>query len=143
MIQCISLWNPWAALLALNAKRVETRSWSPGFRLRRGQQLAIHAAKKWNRELAALCVTEPFLTALRPIDGINGLQFGGFVALAEFIEAIPTTDAQPNEQERAFGDYRPGRFAWLLGNVRAIPFVPARGYQALWAVPEVTFAETA
>lgn len=143
MIQCISLWQPWAALIALHAKRIETRSWSPGLRLRHGQQLAIHAAKKWNRESAALCLTEPFLTALQPVGGITGLQFGGFVALAEFIEAIPTTDAQPNEQERAFGDYRPGRFAWLLANVRAIPFIPARGHQSLWTVPETTFEEPA
>lgn len=38
--------------------------------------------------------------------------------------------------ERAFGDYAPGRYAWLLANVRALPEpVPCRGYQQLWDVP--------
>lgn len=37
------------------------------------------------------------------------------------------------EQERAFGNYTPGRFAWLLSNIRALPeAIPARGALSLW-----------
>lgn len=41
--------------------------------------------------------------------------------------------------ELAFGDYTPGRFAWILDDVRALPEpVPARGMLGLWEweVPE-------
>jgi hypothetical protein len=43
--------------------------------------------------------------------------------------------------ERAFGDYAPGRFAWLMGDVRrlAVP-VFCRGYQRLWRLPEAVEA---
>jgi hypothetical protein len=41
---------------------------------------------------------------------------------------FPLTD-----QERAFGDYTPGRFAWLLANVKALPEpIPAKGALGLW-----------
>lgn len=37
------------------------------------------------------------------------------------------------DQERAFGDYTPGRWAWLLDNVRPLPRpIAARGMPGLW-----------
>ncbi len=37
-----------------------------------------------------------------------------------------------NGNELAFGDYTPGRYAWMLENVRMIEPVPAKGMQRLW-----------
>lgn len=34
--------------------------------------------------------------------------------------------------QKPFGDFAPGRYAWLLDNVRPIGPVPARGRQGLW-----------
>jgi hypothetical protein len=43
---------------------------------------------------------------------------------------------QMTEEELAFGDYRAGRFAWLLADIRALPEpIPARGALGLWDVP--------
>jgi hypothetical protein len=40
---------------------------------------------------------------------------------------------QPNEPERSFGDYTPGKWAWLLANVRPLDKPrPARGVSGLW-----------
>jgi hypothetical protein len=37
------------------------------------------------------------------------------------------------DSERAFGDYTPGRYAWLLADVRPVdPPIPATGRQGLW-----------
>lgn len=37
------------------------------------------------------------------------------------------------EAQRPWGDYRPGRWAWLLADVQALAEpVPCRGYQRLW-----------
>ena len=39
----------------------------------------------------------------------------------------------PTEQEMAFGDWRPGRYAWELQNVKLLPEpVPVKGKQGLW-----------
>ena len=41
-MRAISLWQPWASVVALGSKRIETRHWSTGHR----GPLAIHAAKR-------------------------------------------------------------------------------------------------
>ena len=42
-MKAITLWQPWASLIAAGAKTIETRTWSPPHSLI-GQPLAIHAA---------------------------------------------------------------------------------------------------
>jgi hypothetical protein len=59
-MKCISLWNPWAFLIAIGKKQNETRSWPTSYR----GLLAIRAAKKWNKELYDICCTEPFYSIL-------------------------------------------------------------------------------
>jgi hypothetical protein len=51
-MKAISLWQPWASLIACGAKPFETRSWAPPRDLI-GQPIAIHAAKKIDKEAAA------------------------------------------------------------------------------------------
>jgi len=46
-----------------------------------------------------------------------------------------TADNMPDEDsdERGFGIYRPGRFMWILENIKALQEpVPAKGHQGLW-----------
>ena len=38
----------------------------------------------------------------------------------------------PTDQEIAFGDWTPGRYAWILDNIRQIEPVPAKGQQRIW-----------
>jgi activating signal cointegrator 1 len=48
-MKAITLTQPWATLVAIGAKRIETRSWPTNYR----GPLAIHAAKgfpKWAKE---------------------------------------------------------------------------------------------
>lgn len=57
-MKLISLWEPWASLMAIGAKKIETRSWATSYR----GWLAIHAAKRWTaaeRDFASdrLCIT--------------------------------------------------------------------------------------
>src|ERR1700694_167443 len=48
-MKAISLWQPWASLIACGAKPYETRHWAPPRELI-GQRIAIHAAKKVDRD---------------------------------------------------------------------------------------------
>jgi hypothetical protein len=50
-MKAISLWQPWASLIACGAKPFETRSWAPPRELI-GTTIAIHAAKKIDAEAA-------------------------------------------------------------------------------------------
>jgi activating signal cointegrator 1 len=140
----LTLTQPWATLVALGAKKIETRSWATSYR----GPLAIHAAKGLGsggeQGLMELCRTEPFRSVLLDAGylGTPVLPRGAIVAVCELIGCVPTIGTGPkgtdwindlSDQERAFGDYTPGRYALPLDNVRALPEpIPARGALGLW-----------
>lgn len=150
-IKTLTLTQPYASLMAIGAKKVETRGWYPSS-LRSGQRIAIHAAKGFGdgdaETFCKQCGEEPFKSALvagfragyftssRPPGFYPGdLPRGAVVAIARFVKAI-RGDAPKierlSEQERAFGFYGPGRWAWVFEDVRAIEPIPARGQLYLW-----------
>lgn len=138
-MKALSLTQPWATLVAIGAKRYETRDWRTAYR----GTIAIHAAKNMPRTAADLCMEEPFRGALRaagyqlPAD----LPRGCLVGAADIFDCIPAEEAEAYLQlmdgtELAFGDYRPGRWAWKLANAWAFKQpVPCRGNVNLWEIP--------
>ena len=142
-MKCISLWQPWASLIAIGAKRIETRSWPISYR----GPLLIHAAKKWDKELAHLCWREPFRSYLHPHGLLERMPRGVIVCRCELHGCVQVSELArtiPDEPERSFGDYSEGRFAWLLRD--AEPFekpVPYRGMQGLFDVPITQIATLA
>lgn len=100
-MKCISLWQPWATLMAIGAKRIETRSWPTSHR----GPLAIHAAKKRPSEIPGLldairadwphwsealrrdgCV----LDEERKLIGLGGLPYGAIVAVVHLDDCFGT-----------------------------------------------------
>jgi hypothetical protein len=169
-VKALSLTQPWASLVSLGQKRIETRSWPTSYR----GELAIHASARFPVVDRILCLREPFASALVAggvpetlwTDGSRGrgadwaaLPLGAIVAVAQLVGCISTEEVtsqqlarQPApyqwvidvrrtfleipETECAFGDYSPGRYAWLLEDVRQLPTpVPCRGALGLWQVP--------
>lgn len=125
-MKALSLHQPWASLVAVGAKRVETRSWRTHHRGR----VAIHAARFPG--LLHLAREEPFAAALRGIE----LPLGVVLATARLVDCVPTVcglSRSLTAVEHAFGDYSEGRWAWLLEDVEPLATpVPARGYPGLW-----------
>src|SRR5690348_15807140 len=58
----LPLRQPWAQLMAIGAKTIETRSWATGYR----GLVAIHAAQKFTAEMRERIEGEPFRSALAP-----------------------------------------------------------------------------
>jgi single-strand DNA-binding protein len=148
----LSLWQPWATLVAVGAKRIETRSWR--YKGEVPVQLAIHATKTFPPAARALCSEEPYQTVLR-VNGYRSpesLPLGRVLATCTLLQCVPVETCRPDDYaELAFGDYTPGRFGWLLDDVRRLdPPVQARGAQGLWRweppvtgpVPEARESET-
>jgi len=162
-MKAITLTQPWATLVAIGAKRIETRSWSTSYR----GPLAIHAAKGLGpvggkRGLMEQCAIEPFNTVLKAAGERHYAQhtslramaehpfmpLGMIVATCRLVEIYPTLDRfktlrfldggfgdfwELTDQERAFGDYAEGRFAWLLADIEPLPEpIPAKGALGLW-----------
>lgn len=144
-MKCLSLWEPWATLIARGDKQIETRSWFTSYR----GPLAIQAAKTSK----SLCIWGPiWLQADSDIKARlkqvpecpRPWPLGSIVAVATLFDCVPTVPLADvlSMKERAFGDYTIGRFAWVLKDVRALSKpIPVRGYQGLWDLdPEVTAA---
>jgi hypothetical protein len=140
-LHTLTLTQPYATLIAVGAKQLETRSWPTKHR----GLLAIHAAGSLAGisgpgisgpdALRALCRRPAIAAALRAVRlGPDRLPLGAVVALCRVAACVRTEETHGlTPTERAFGDYTPGRWAWVLGDVWALPVpIPARGYQGLW-----------
>lgn len=131
-MKAISLWQPWATLVAIGAKQYETRSWSTNYR----GPLAIHAAQRWTPEQKEIANTGFIGTALRA-GGYRVQPLGCFVCICDLVDILPTELVKVDLLESSFGDFSPGRFAWKLKNIRILePVKPWPGRQRLWAVSD-------
>jgi len=132
-MKALSLWQPWATLIALGYKRVETRSWPTQYR----GPIAIHAAKRTPGDLEINIMLSLLASGRTPdLPAIDRLPLGAIVATAELVDCERMTwafiQSQP-ELELDVGDWRVGRYAWALTNVVRLPeAIPARGAQGLW-----------
>ena len=154
-MKAITIWQPWASLIALGEKKYETRSWPTKYR----GKIAIHAAAKELKDLPE---------EIRAIIKDKDLPLGAIVATADLVnvwhivynpgadvdaaakidigaESMSTNKHAPDfddyivptEKEMQLGDWTPGRYAWELDNVRILPEpIPAKGKQGLWNIAD-------
>lgn len=132
-MKALTLWQPWASMVALGYKTFETRSWSTEYR----GQLAIHAAQKTPKEELLKWIDNPRMADLLTFNGftLDTLPTGVIVATVSLAEVYPTERVLYliDDENRMLGDYSPGRFAWQLTNLWTLPEpIPARGGQRLW-----------
>jgi hypothetical protein len=123
-MKALTLTQPWATLVAIGAKQIETRSWRTFYR----GPLAIHAAKS----LPAWQFRD--VLEAHGINGFMELPLGAVIATCSLVECERITPGNiPAAPEVDFGDYTIGRWAWHLSDVKAlIEPVPVRGSLGLW-----------
>jgi len=126
-MKAITLWQPWATLVALGYKEIETRSWPTSYR----GPLAIHAAKRVSYHDMFL-----FEDLLKGVT----LPLGRVVATCELVDVqrIGYNWSHLSHLEIRLGDFSIGRYAWILRNIHPLdPPVTAQGRQGLWDWEEV------
>lgn len=124
-VNAVTLTQPWATLVAVGRKHIETRSWRPNHRV---AHLAIHAAKGWTKSDQGLARAWGFDPAQLPR--------GAIVAVCGVESYEATERVHPDGLEGAYGDYSPGRWAWHLRDVRRLVVpIPCSGALSLWTVP--------
>lgn len=137
-MKTITIWQPWASLLACGAKQYETRSWATNYR----GEIAIHAAAKDFRTL--------YTTGYVVNNGILPLELlvrGCVIATAKLIGCWKIGRSEVLEpciykkdgvysltdNELLFGDWTSGRYAWEFTNMKMLDEpIPAKGKQRLW-----------
>lgn len=160
-MKAISLWQPWASLVATGSKRFETRSWYTNYR----GPLLICSAKAGlsQSDIIAKVNTWEVQAGLAPLVGdpldLTGFLTGDFhycgisysilplgkaIAIVELLDCISTDRLTLGQigTDLPFGDFSTGRYAWKLAHLFRIanPF-PVRGCQGLFEVdvPDVFF----
>lgn len=177
-MKAISLWQPWASLIACGAKPFETRHWAPPRELI-GQTIAIHAAKKIDRDAVALAQEiymdrryegvvdrDKLFAMLKATPPAQAALFGkvfmpvGCVVCTVRLDAafmlgepaagtaVPAASVMRRLISRPmpdcftvryddFGDYAPGRWAWLLRDPHPLnPPAPIIGRQGFFELPQ-------
>lgn len=144
-MKVISLWEPWASLMAVGAKHNETRSWSTTYL----GDLAIAASKRKTRPILQACSDEiliPCFQALREgyelstpdssPDYMDANTIGRILCVVRLVQVMPTERFQPQSPEFLFGDYTPGRWAWITNSCRRLREpIPFKGSQGLRDLP--------
>lgn len=135
-MKALTVTQPWASLVVVGAKRVETRSWKTNYRGR----LAIHAAAKFPKDARELCKQWPFKEYVWDPEFLPTGAVLGTVKLVEvmtierFLDAIDRIGNKEEEREEfAFGNFSPGRFAWIFEDPFCFKIpIDAKGALGLW-----------
>lgn len=157
-MKALTLTQPWASLVAIGAKSIETRSWSTPYRGR----LVIHAAKNVPSEAVDFAFDSPAYEHLFKAELVNSvydvrlkelreemnLPLGMIVAIANLHRVgvivendegdvfVRGRDLPVTGNELHFGNYDEGRFGWILTNVQRLDEpIPCRGHLGVWDVP--------
>lgn len=131
-MKALSLWQPWASLMAAGAKLHETRHWATNYR----GPIAIHAAK--TRDVAG--APDELCASVLGKYWTHELPRGVVVAVGRLTHCRPaeTVADHLTRADRAAGNFAHGRFAWRVEDLRALAEpIPLVGRQGLfnWTPP--------
>lgn len=128
-MKVLSLTEPYATLIRIGIKTIETRNWKTNYR----GKLYIHASStkipkeyKNNQELMSL------------VD-INNLNYGNIICSCELIDCIEMTNEfidnikNNHKNEYITGIYSNGRYAWIFKNIEILDNpIEAKGHLGIW-----------
>lgn len=148
-MKALSLWQPWASLIAQEFKWVETRSWYTSFR----GEILICSAKKKDKRLKEFhySTIRPILRDLNPVMSqanwidssyrffeYDDLPLGKalcVVNLKDCRKITPELIRKYSKREIAFGDWTEGRYAWIFDDIIPLNYkFPVTGKQGLFDV---------
>lgn len=142
--RALPVWQPWASLIVNGFKRVETRHWPLPEKLW-GEPIGIHATK--TRDHLHLLAESPF-DAYFSVDDLEDLAqvseqlpLGAIIGYVRFSRCAQMTEQtiaaleETKPDEHAFGDYRPGRYAWVIAESHRFEEpAPWKGQQGMFRV---------
>ena len=134
-MKAMSIYQPWATLVVIGAKKFETRSWSTKYR----GPLLIHATKDFPRDRQRIGNEPIFYHATNKMSKfwhVGGYAPGGnIIGRVELVGCYKTEFIRDriDETERTFGDYGDNRWAWCFVMPQEFEsLIEAKGAQRIW-----------
>lgn len=128
-MKVITLIEPWGTLIKNGYKSIETRSWKTNYR----GELYIHTSLS---KLPKEAVTN---NELRKLYKIDELQYGYIICKCNLVDCIYMTKdfisyiKDNNYQEFICGDYKEGRYAWILKDIQVLEKpIKIKGHLGIW-----------
>ncbi len=130
-MKCITLCQPWASWISLGWKTIETRT-HQRFASLVGQQIAIHAGKRWDKE--AIEVARPWLSDSQILATPFFQKVSGVVVCTVCVHNHIELSAAHSRPAKIDCEYT-RRYGLILYDVRRMKtLVPARGRQGIWNI---------
>ena len=139
-MKVLTVWQPWAQLLAAGYKHNETRSWRTNYR----GEILIHASKKPYSQTERL-MTAKSRKLIRDTLGLGFIDWRQRIPTGVIIGKAKLTDCKLIDEsyyqftrdlcpeEFVYGDFTPGRYAWVFEEPELFKNpLPAAGKQGLW-----------
>jgi len=139
-MKAITLQQPWASLVSIGVKTIETRPWSTNYR----GPLVIHAGNFSEPEIDSY--SRSVLIAAG--QDCQQLPSDKIIAVARLVSCKRVIRSEiPCYPQLAFSEFTPGWYALELADIRPlISFIPAEGNSQLWEwqgdIPEEYFGKT-
>lgn len=132
-MKALTIWQPYASLIAKNVKHYETR----GFRTHYRGPLLIHSGQRPMRWILKHSDEDALDVAIEffGMDDLLALPVGSAICVVDLVDCIEMTPDFIRKQsptELAVGDWKPGRYAWKLENPRELDPVELLGKQGIW-----------
>lgn len=129
-LRVLSIKEPYASLLKDNIKHIETRSWKTNYR----GEIYIHASKGIDNDYLKKDELDKYVNK-------DDFKCGYIIAKANFVDCIYMDDEflnkiKKDKLEYLCGDYRLGRYAWVLEDIKPISPIFAKGHLGIWNYKE-------
>ncbi len=127
-MKVLSIKEPFATLVKSKKKLIETRSWKTKYR----GILYIHASKS--------IIAKSVLARKELMNLVNGLEmnYGKIICKCNLVDCVYMDDEfinkiKDNHQEYICGEYKVGRYAWILDNIEPLDNpISTNGSLGIW-----------
>ena len=127
-MKVLSVKEPFATLISLGIKKIETRSWKTNYR----GKIYIHASLNMSK-----MPKERKEKLLNLLPENYDFKYGNIICEANLKDCIYMdenfiNEIKKDELEYLCGHYEVGRYAWMINDVKLIPVIPAKGKLGIW-----------
>lgn len=127
-MKVLTIKEPFATLIKKKVKYIETRSWKTNYR----GELYIHAG------IAKLTSEVKDRKELSDLYNDDELQYGYIICKCNLVDCIYMTEdfirdeKKKNPNNFIAGNYKVGRYAWILNDIEPITPIKVKGQLGIW-----------
>lgn len=127
-MKVLTIKEPYATLIKRKIKYIETRSWKTNYR---GELYIQAGCSKIDKDLKQ---HSELLELYKDIK----LNYGNIICKCNLIDCVYMTEEFINQEKEnnynnfIAGDYKEGRYAWILDSIEEVEPIPVKGKLGIW-----------